>query len=544
MKQLLEKIEKTEVSIISWCVAFIGILFIRYILESLSSGNSSGAIIPDMLTFIHYTLFYAVITLGMLTILSVFLPAQRAILNKLRIYAFMIILIPPIIDLIVTGTDSGLMHYLFDTAHSVQYNFLTFFGPDLHNGITLGMRIEIGVALIAVAGYIYHRTRSILRAALCFIASYTFLFAIAILPTIITSIGTGENLLTSQMNPSDINFYFFSGVGNSILNHAFISPVYTFTSLNTYLQIHFSAVMAQIYFILMWLIAAIILYFTYPKFWQAVRLNLRPKRLVIYLGFIALGIALSIHMKGPILWNWADILSLITLLLAGTAARLSAVFFNDSVDNEIDTVNHNNRPIPLGLITTSEAKHIAVLFVALACIGGALLGGTVCFFIATFCVLGYIYSMPPLQLKQIPLVSSAVIALAMLAFTWSGFFFTHAGEKLSDFPLSYALALLALVTIFSNIRDIRDLAGDAAAGRLTLPTILGERRARQTIGTASGLAIALIPLYLSSIVSGVFASIIFPIIGLQIAWIIIMKKNPEPWVLMLILVAVICVVAV
>ena len=70
IEKFVEKIEEGSISITGWMASFIGILFVRFILESLSSPTSTGVIPSDPYTLVHYGLFFLSLTLGTSVILG------------------------------------------------------------------------------------------------------------------------------------------------------------------------------------------------------------------------------------------------------------------------------------------------------------------------------------------------------------------------------------------------------------------------------------------------------------------------------------------
>jgi 4-hydroxybenzoate polyprenyltransferase len=94
----------------------------------------------------------------------------------------------------------------------------------------------------------------------------------------------------------------------------------------------------------------------------------------------------------------------------------------------------------------------------------------------------FVYSMPPLRLKRVPILSKLLIAFNSLLLVMAGSMFISNGFKVK-LPLSiiYPLFLIGL-TFVLNFIDIKDYDGDKRAGILTLPVLLGLRTAKHITG--------------------------------------------------------------
>ena len=70
--KIIAKIEKTEVSLGAWIAGFLGIVFVRFFLENLSNPTPSFPAAPDILTMVHYGLFYLAVLLSITLVLRNF----------------------------------------------------------------------------------------------------------------------------------------------------------------------------------------------------------------------------------------------------------------------------------------------------------------------------------------------------------------------------------------------------------------------------------------------------------------------------------------
>jgi len=91
----------------------------------------------------------------------------------------------------------------------------------------------------------------------------------------------------------------------------------------------------------------------------------------------------------------------------------------------------------------------------------------------------YLYSMPPMRLKRMPVLSKLFISLNSLLMLILGKF-TLTGKF--SVPPDLALYFLVCITLVINFIDLKDVEGDKKAGVNTIPTLLGPRIGKKVIG--------------------------------------------------------------
>ena len=93
----------------------------------------------------------------------------------------------------------------------------------------------------------------------------------------------------------------------------------------------------------------------------------------------------------------------------------------------------------------------------------------------------FLYSMPPLRLKRVPVFSKLVIGVnSLLTFILGYGFFT--GQTMV--PIVFPVFFLVFLAASANFIDLKDRDGDIAAGIKTLPVIVGMPLAQKFIGGA------------------------------------------------------------
>ena len=175
-------------------------------------------------------------------------------------------------------------------------------------------------------------------------------------------------------------------------------------------------------------------------------------------------------------------------LLAGYTQTI-----NDYYDREIDAINEPYRPIPSGAISLGQVKAqiwgllIAGLAVSWGLDVWAGHGTPVLFLLALGgSFVSFIYSAPPLKLKQNGWLGNYALGASYIALPW------WAGQALFG-QLTWATALLTLAYSFAGlgiavVNDFKSVEGDRALGLQSLPVAFG-------IGPASWISAGMIDLF-------------------------------------------------
>ncbi len=195
------------------------------------------------------------------------------------------------------------------------------------------------------------------------------------------------------------------------------------------------------------------------------------------------GVLCGAAASGNFHWRPADVLaSLACMLMSGPLLAGYTQTLNDYYDREIDAINEPYRPIPSGAIPLAQVKlQIWVLLIAGLAIALALdlwaghrtpvllllaLGGS---------FVSYIYSAPPLKLKQNGWLGNYALGASYIALPW------WAGQALFG-QLTWTTALLTLAYSLAGlgiavVNDFKSVEGDRALGLRSLPVAFGIERA-------------------------------------------------------------------
>jgi chlorophyll synthase len=165
------------------------------------------------------------------------------------------------------------------------------------------------------------------------------------------------------------------------------------------------------------------------------------------------------------------------VVLAGPLVCATSQAANDWYDRHVDAINEPGRPIPSGRIPGRWGFYIALLWTALSLAVAATLGRWVFYAAAFGLVLAWIYSAPPLRLKQNGWWGNSAVAICYEGLPW----FTGAAVMAAGLP-DWRVILLALLYSFGahgimTLNDFKSVEGDQRMGILSLPVQLGVDKA-------------------------------------------------------------------
>ncbi len=236
------------------------------------------------------------------------------------------------------------------------------------------------------------------------------------------------------------------------------------------------------------------------------------------------GIICGAASSGNYTWTLENVLiAAACMLLAGPLLTGYTQILNDYYDREIDAINEPYRPIPSGAISLPQVVvQIWVLLIAGIGVAYALdqwaghefptitalaIGGS---------FLSYIYSAPPLKLKQNGWMGSFALGASYIAIPW------WTGHALFG-ELDSTIVLLTLFYSFSGlgiaiINDFKSVEGDRQLGLKSLPVMFGVTKAAWICVLMIDLFQAGIAAYLITIHQNLYATILILLIIPQITF--------------------------
>ncbi len=236
------------------------------------------------------------------------------------------------------------------------------------------------------------------------------------------------------------------------------------------------------------------------------------------------GVVCGAASSGNFTWSPENVLiAAACMFLSGPLMAGYTQTLNDFYDREIDAINEPYRPIPAGAISLPQVvTQILVLlfggiglsylldlwagheFPVMLCLT---LGGS---FIA------YIYSAPPLKLKQNGWLGNYALGSSYIALPW------WAGHALFG-ELNWTIVILTLIYSFAGlgiavVNDFKSVEGDRALGLKSLPVMFG-------VTTAAWICVIMIDTfqagiagYLIYIHENLYAAILFLLVIPQIVF--------------------------
>ena len=236
------------------------------------------------------------------------------------------------------------------------------------------------------------------------------------------------------------------------------------------------------------------------------------------------GVVCGAASSGNFTWSLENVLmAAACMFMSGPLLTGYTQTINDFYDREIDAINEPYRPIPSGAISIPQVvtQILVLLFVGIGvsylldiwaghefpimlCLT---LGGA---FIA------YIYSAPPLKLKQNGWLGNYALGSSYIALPW------WAGHALFG-ELNWTIVILTLIYSFAGlgiavVNDFKSVEGDRALGLKSLPVMFG-------VTTAAWICVIMIDTfqagiagYLLSIHENIYAGILFLLVVPQIVF--------------------------
>lgn len=236
------------------------------------------------------------------------------------------------------------------------------------------------------------------------------------------------------------------------------------------------------------------------------------------------GVVCGAASSGEYTWTLENVLKAAAcMLLAGPVLTGYTQTLNDFYDREIDAINEPYRPIPSGAISIPQVvTQILVLLIAGWGIAYALdlWAGhdfptiTTMVLFGTF--LAYIYSAPPLKLKQNGWLGNYALGASYIALPWwaGHALFGDLTPTVMVLTLVYSMAGLGIAVV----NDFKSVEGDRQMGLKSLPVMFGITAAAWICVLAIDTFQAGIAAYLIGIHENLYAAIVLLLIIPQITF--------------------------
>ena len=467
MEKIIKKIEGETFCFESWLKTFLALIFFRVFLEELLSGFKKTELFDFVAFFGHTLLFFLFSYLIFLLFLQKIVKEKFFQVANVLLWGFGIILFPPLIDKLVFRDQFVWSFYLFGDFLALLENFWLFFGDSLRIGVTLGTRVEILVAILGLATYVFIKKKQKKWFFFSLILFYLIFYILGSFPSwvaLVLELVQGKSLLA--FSESDI-------VGRFLLPFSFFGfGEMTGGAL-------FAWKMALLYGPLLVLT---LVFFQFKKsqkeFWALLK-NVRYPQMVFNSGLFLIGLGLGwLAFPEKLTNDLFSILALVNLWIAVFSAWFFSVLVNDEEDLAIDLITNPQRPLPLKIFSLEEYRRYRVVFFFFSLFAPLLINWKLAFLFLVYHGLTFLYSCPPFRWKRFLGVASLVSSLASLLFLLVGFLLFSPGQKLVFFPWSLISFLFLSYFLVIPLKDLKDILGDGKANVLTLPVLIGEKRAR------------------------------------------------------------------
>jgi chlorophyll/bacteriochlorophyll a synthase len=236
------------------------------------------------------------------------------------------------------------------------------------------------------------------------------------------------------------------------------------------------------------------------------------------------GVVCGAASAGSYTWSIENVLkAALCMLMSGPFLTGYTQTVNEYYDREIDAVNEPYRPIPSGAIPLNQVV-VQMWFLLIGGIGIAYtldrwadhefpmltclaLGGS---------FLAYIYSAPPLKLKQNGWLGNYALGASYIALPWwaGHALFGTLNWTIVAITLFYSLAGLGIAVV----NDFKSIEGDTKFGLKSIPVMFGLQKAAWVCVLMIDIFQAGIALYLVSIHQNLYAAILMLLIVPQITF--------------------------
>lgn len=173
---------------------------------------------------------------------------------------------------------------------------------------------------------------------------------------------------------------------------------------------------------------------------------------------------------------------------------------NDILDVELDRANGKKRPLPLGQVTKRQGWIFIIWTNAAAVFLAVFTANPMSMvLVVPMLAIGVLYSAPKIALDDRFVVKTTVIALYYVLCAALGFTALHSIDSIIINPAVIVLAVIVLGGmrfISSVLNDTGDVEGDTAAGRRTIPIVIGkENTVKVMMAIASGMVLVSVAFY-------------------------------------------------
>jgi 4-hydroxybenzoate polyprenyltransferase len=492
----MKKLEKTinyilekKFSALSFLAVFCSIIFLRVFVEQFIAKSSVINDYEIVIEYIHNVYFFLIAFVILWIFLSWILKINPGKLTGIFVGASLLIIFPPLIDMIKTKGEVFWSFYVITSAKDLPIQFFTFFGH-LPSGIVyFGTKVVFLIAIFLFGVVAYVISKKVATAIFAALGSYVVLFFMGSFPTIFSLL---YYPLFSSKKIGEIQSFevaSFFGSPRRIFGLKEIGIKYTFPYNLEFIFFLF----------LIFLLSVLFFQLSRKKFWSFFQ-NFRFPQIAYHLGLFFVGMGLGL-LDYPQSYS-TDIFSFFSaavLMLSIILAWLSSVVVNDIYDFEIDSISNQKRPLPSGIFNKEDYAQLGWILFFLSLLGGITIGIKFFILLLVYQIIAWMYSAEPLRLKKYPGIASFVSSLASLVVVFVGYILMSPDQTIYGFSWRVILLLVIAYTISIPIKDFKDIEGDGKYGIWTIPVLFGEKKARIIIGTNLFIAFVMSVFFLNEL---------------------------------------------
>jgi len=495
MKNFWIKLEKTAdvflgkpIGILDWSFLFLGIIAVRLFLDNFIAKNQKVEL--GTVNDVHNVLFFLMMMVSVWIFLNFLIKKNSLKLANLMIWSALLLILPPIFDLIKTGGNGVFWSsYLLSDIKTLFWQFITIFGH-LPSGIMyFGTKIVFISAIILCSGFVFLKTKSFFKAISSLLGVYAILFFMASFPSFLAYI-----------------YYFFVGTKRlqdvSMVNiiQLFLSPNQIFGLKEVSSKYYLEYNLNLIYFPCL----IFVLYFLFLKTEKIKMLaflnNLRIPQVFYHWGLFLIGLGCGfLAYPDNFNLNSSAFFAVFCLIISIFLAWESSVIFNDLVDLEIDRVSNQKRPLIKEIFTIEQYKELGIILFFLSLLGGLVVNIAFFYLFLVYQILAWFYSAKPFRIKRFPIVATFLSGIASLIIVFTGFALFSGEQNIQGLSWRIIWLLLITFTLSLPLKDFKDIEGDKKNGIWTMPVIFGEEKGRLIVGSGIFISFVLSVFFLNEL---------------------------------------------
>jgi 4-hydroxybenzoate polyprenyltransferase len=485
----MEKIEKIfnglfekKTSLLAWILGFLGIIFVRCFIEQFLAFSKPMSAYDATVEYIHNFYFFSLAIILIWLFLSLLLKIKPQKLSGIMVFSLVIVIFPPLIDMVKTGGEIYWSFYLFSAPRDLFLQYITVFSYLPSAIVYFGTKITFLLVIFLLCVVVWIKSKNILKTISTAIVVYSILFFLGAFPSLFF-----------------YAFFFFSGQNNILEIQAYQIAQF-FGGINQIMGISFPAIhyaLALAYRLnFVYFIGLIMLLMT--LFWRidkekfiAVIKNFRYAQVFYHSGLLFIGIAVGAWGYKPnFRFDIFSVLAVVVLLISVWLAWKASVVVNDLNDAKIDCVSNPQRPLQQEIFSKEEYSHFGLACFLLSILGGLTLGFPFAALLVVYQVIAWVYSAEPFRMKRFPVIATLTSSLASLMIMFLGFILL--ADNQTVYTLSPRIIFLMIIagTLSLPIKDFKDIIGDKKDNVWTIPVVFGEKNARTIV--ASGIFISFI----------------------------------------------------